>query len=52
MIDPQFQNLTKEQALEAIRYYEKEIDALLAEGKISEWEAWECYFGMMYESNL
>ena len=52
MIDPKFQNLTKEQALNLILHYEKEIDGLLAEGKITDWTAWECYFGLMYECNL
>ena len=52
MIDPEFQNLTEEQSLEAILHYEKEIDALLAEGKMTQWEAWECHFRMMYECNL
>ena len=52
MIDPKFQNLTKEQAHNLILHCEKETDRLLMEGKITDWTAWECYFGLMYECNL
>lgn len=52
MINPQFKNLTKEQALGAILHYEKETERLLAEGKMTQWEAWESYFRLMYECNL
>lgn len=52
MINPKFQNLTPEKALSLIRHFEKEIDQLLSENKITEWKAWESYFGLMYECNL
>jgi|SRR3989338_4313107 len=52
MIDPQFQNLTSEQKLSAIRHYEKEVEQLFAAGKITEWDLWECYFELMYNCNL
>ena len=52
MEDPGFENLMPEQKLNAIRHYEQEIDRLLAEKKITEWESWECYFELMYNCNL
>ncbi len=52
MSDPEFENLTPEQKLSAIRHNEQEIDKLLVEKKITEWEAWECYFELMYQCNL
>ena len=52
MIDPELQNLPPEKALELIKRCEQEADRLLAENKISEWQAWEIYFALMYECNL
>jgi len=52
MINPKFQNLSREQALAEIRHYEKETDRLLAEDRIPQWKAWEAYFSLMYECNL
>ncbi len=52
MIDPNSQNLTPQQALDAILHYESEIDRLLAEGKMDQWTAWEAYFSLMYECNV
>jgi hypothetical protein len=45
-------NLPPEKMLEAIAHYEKEIDHLLQEKKISQQQAWEMYFALMYESNM
>lgn len=32
-----------------ILHYEKQVDKLLAQGKISQEDAWDCYFGLLNE---
>lgn len=46
------ENLDSKRAREKILRLEKEIDCLLAEGKIDQWTGWESYFALMYEANL
>jgi len=52
MIDSEFQNLTSAEVLKLIWKYEEETDRLLAGGKMTQWRAWEAYFGLIYVCNL
>ena len=41
--------LSPEEALAQILHLEKELDSLVAEGKITEEESWDAYFGLLHE---
>ena len=47
-----YADLTPEQALNAIRHYEKEIEYLLYANKMTQEQAWEGYFGLFVEAKL
>lgn len=44
-----FKQLSSEAAKKLILNYEKEVDALLSNGKITQEEAWDAYFGLLHE---
>ena len=52
MYNREYENIPPNRLLKEIRKAGEEIDQLLAAGKITEWESWECYFCLMFECNL
>lgn len=42
----------KEEVKKEILKYEKIVDEMLAEGKMSQEDAWDCYFGLLHECDV
>ncbi|MDO8429867.1 MAG: hypothetical protein Q7S73_00690 [bacterium] len=52
MENSEYADLTPEQAMDAIRHYEKEFDYLLYANKMTQEQAWEGYFCIFIEAKF